>query len=671
MQVKTGPFLRDSVTVEEIMIDVLIALIPTLIAGVLLYGRHTLMIVILSTLSAVLTEAILTKAPLTPKGIFGDGSAAVTGMLLGLILPHTAPYWIPIFGSFFAIALVKLAFGGLGYNIFNPALAARAMLLLAFTSKMIYLTDATTGATPLWSTSSFSWALVWGNVDGIIGETSVIAILIGAAYLFYKKHINWRIPISCLGSAFILAVVWGLDPWHTITAGGLMFAAFFMATDMVTSPVTPIGELIFGAGCGMLTFMIRQYTPYPEGVTFAILIMNGLTPAIEALTIPSVFGVGESHKTRLRGFAVTAAAVLVLFIGLVIVEYREPVAPHVITSGHYLPVAELLGDPNFDIVDKAGTRYYVVKDAEGNPLQTAFIGERNGFNAPVRFLLVLDEEHKIKNIKVLEQDENQGFGELITRANFLNQFVGLDKDSSFAAPNVEVISGATISSMAVISGVSRALDNFDVAFFSEEAGGWDDGTYVGRADSFGGPLEVEVEVKERKIASVTVLSHSDSPGFSDPAISGIPERIVAANDPQVDAVAGATMSSEAIMEAVRRALEQGAGPTEAILEDVATRSEAQGELPFEITVSDGTHRGNAQGFGGKLILDVTVADGRISEIVVVESQETPFIADGAFKQILPAIIETQGPVDAVSGATATSRAIHGALYDALQIKGVQ
>ncbi|MGI6651814.1 MAG: RnfABCDGE type electron transport complex subunit D [Limnochordia bacterium] len=668
MQVKTGPFLRDSVTVEEIMKDVLIALIPTLIAGVLLYGRNTLIIVILSTLSAMLTEAVLTRAPLTPKGIFGDGSAAVTGLLLGLILPHTAPFWIPIFGSFFAIAIVKLAFGGLGYNIFNPALAARAMLLLAFTSKMIYLTDATTGATPLWSTTRFSWALVWGNVHGIIGETSVIAILIGAAYLFYKGHINWRIPVSCLGSAFLLALVWGLDPWHTITAGGLMFAAFFMATDMVTSPVTPVGEIIFGAGCGMLTFMIRQYTPYPEGVTFAVLIMNALTPAIESLTIPPVFGVGESYKTRIRGFAITAVAVLVIFAGLVIVEYREPVAPHVISDGHYLPMAELLGDPNFEVVDKGGIRYYVVKDEEGNPLQAAFIGERNGFNAPVRFLLVLDEEHRVRQVKVLQQDENQGFGELITRANFLNQFVGLDKDSSFAAPNVQVISGATISSMAVISGVSRALDEFDVAFFSEEVGGWNDGTYTGRADSFGGPLEVEVVVKERKIVSVTVLSHSDSPGFSDPAHSGIPGRIVAANDPQVDAVAGATISSEAIMAAVRNALEQGAAqPNGKAFEDVA----AQGPASFAVSVGDGTHRGRGQGFGGELILDVTVAGGNITDIAVVESKETPFIAENAFKQILPAIVETQGPVDAVSGATATSKAIHEAVRDALLIKGDQ
>src|SRR5690554_6179019 len=136
MQVKTGPFLRDNVTIKRVMIDVLIALIPTMIAGVLLYGRHALVVLFLSTLSAVLTEAILTRAPFTIKGIFGDGSAAVTGALLGLILPHTTPFWVPIFGAFFAIALVKLAFGGLGYNIFNPALAARALLLLAYTSVM-------------------------------------------------------------------------------------------------------------------------------------------------------------------------------------------------------------------------------------------------------------------------------------------------------------------------------------------------------------------------------------------------------------------------------------------------------------------------------------------------------------------------------------------------------
>ena len=667
MQVKTGPFLRDNVTIKRVMIDVLIALIPTMIAGVLLYGRHALVVLFLSTLSAVLTEAILTRAPFTIKGIFGDGSAAVTGALLGLILPHTTPFWVPIFGAFFAIALVKLAFGGLGYNIFNPALAARALLLLAYTSVMIYRTDAVTGATPLWSSNTVSWPLILGNVDGVIGETSVVAILLGAAYLFYKGHINWRIPVSCLGSAFVLAMIWGLDPWHTIAAGGLMFAAFFMATDMVTSPVTPVGELIFGAGCGLLTFMIRQYTPFPEGVTFAVLIMNALTPAIDSLTIPAVFGVGASYKTRVQGFVVTTVAVLAVFGVLVAIEYQEPEVQPVITHRHYLPIHDLLGDPDFDIVDVGETRYYVVRDEENNPLQAALIAERNGFNGPVYFLVILEPDHTIRSVQVLEHRESPGFGELITRASFLEQFVGLDKDSPFTVgSDVQTVSGATISSTAVITGVARALDDFDAAFFKvDELVQYTDGTYVGQTNSFGGPMEVEVVVAGGKIISVEVVKHSDTPGFSDGAITGVPDRIVAANSPKVDAVSGATLSSEAIMRAVENALESASsGSNDEVFEGVT----APARSSWKITVGDGTYQGQARGFGGDLILDVTVSGGKITDIVVVKDSETPFIAGAAFKELLPALIEAQGPVDAVSGATVTSGAIHDAVRDALDIK---
>lgn len=673
MQVKTGPFLRDDVTIRQVMVDVLIALVPTVVAGMLLYGRHALLVIVLSTLSAIFTEAILTKAPLTPRGIFGDGSAAVTGLLLGLILPHTTPFWVPIFGAFFAIALVKLAFGGLGYNIFNPALAARAMLLLAFTSEMIYLTDATTGATPLWGTTSFSWALIWGNIHGIIGETSVIAILLGAAYLFYKRHINWRIPFSCLGSAFLLALVWGLDPWHTIATGGLMFAAFFMATDMVTSPVTPVGEIIFGVGCGMLTFMIRQYTPFPEGVTFAILIMNAATPAIDALTIPATFGVGPSYKNRIRGIAATGIAVVVLVGALVAVERNETEIPPIISNGHYLPIHELLGNPDFDVVDSGEVRYYVVRDEEGDPLQAAFIAARNGFNGPVRFLIVLDPEHKVQSVKVLQQGENPGFGELITRTSFLDQFVGMDKDSPFAVGvDVQIVSGATISSMAVIGGIDRALDNFNEAFFGLDASSTlNDGIFVGQANSFGGPLVVEVVVTDGRIISVEITKHSDSPGFSDPAITGIPQRIVAANAPRVDVVSGATFTSEAIMTAVELALKSpptGEGDGSGDQVEKTAEAKSQAETSFDFAIDDGIHRGKAQGFGGELILDVTVAGGKITEIAVVDSKETPFIADAAFDKLFPALIEAQGPVDAVSGATATSKAVHDALRDALNMK---
>ncbi len=196
-------------------------------------------------------------------------------------------------------------------------------MLLAFTSQLVKFTlpfDVVTGATPLLSERVFSWPLVWGNVAGSIGETSVIAILLGAAYLLYKGHINWRIPVGYVGSAFALAVLWGLDPWYTITAGGLLFAAVFMATDMVTSPVTPSGQLLFGIGCGVLTLVIRQYTPFPEGVTFAVLTMNALAPALESLTIPNIFGVGLTQEARYKGAAISMAVLLVVASVFVVVE---------------------------------------------------------------------------------------------------------------------------------------------------------------------------------------------------------------------------------------------------------------------------------------------------------------------------------------------------------------
>jgi uncharacterized protein with FMN-binding domain len=310
-------------------------------------------------------------------------------------------------------------------------------------------------------------------------------------------------------------------------------------------------------------------------------------------------------------------AVVLLFAALGVVEHSEPSMRPVISDGHYLPIHELLGSSEYDVVDASGIRYYVVRDEEDNPLQATFIAERNGFKGPVRFLIVLDAEHVIKDVTIVKQEESAGFGELITRRSFLDQFTGLEKDSPFTV---------------------------------DETTGYVDGTYLGQASSFGGPLEVEVVVQGGKIASVTILKHSDTPGFSDPAINGIPDRIVAENNPAVDVASGATVSSEAIMAAVRSALES---------------TSASG---FAITVSDGTYQGRAQGFGGTLVLDVVVSGGKITEIVVVESGETPFIANAAFNELIPALIDAQGPVDAISGATVTSGAIHDAVRDALNEK---
>ena len=658
MQSKTGPYLRTSITIESVMIDVLISLVPPLLAGMIFFGWRALWIVLLSTVTAVVTEAILLRAPLTLQGIFGDGSAAVTGMLVGLILPSTAAWWVPVLGSILAIALVKQTFGGLGYNIFNPALGARAVLLLAFTSQLVKFSapfDTVTSATPLLSTTQFDWALFWGNVGGSIGETSVIAILLGGLYLLVKGHIDWRVPVGYVGAAFGMALLWGLDPWFTITAGGLLFGAVYMATDMVTSPVTPTGQLIYGIGCGVLTVFIRQYTPFPEGVTFAILTMNALVPLIESLTMPMIFGVGVSRETRFRGTAVSLGVVALTIIVLVLVNNMEPSTTPVLSDGHYLPIADLLETTEYEIVEEQGTRYYVTWDEEDNLQGAAFTAEQGGFNGPIRFLVVLDEELAVKHIEILEHQEDPGLGALITRTEFLDQFIGKKEDSGFSlGTDLDGVTGATISSRSFAAGVRRALENFHAVFFpSEDNGGWADGKYLGSAESFGGKLEVEVTVSGGKITKVDVLAHSDTPGISDGAIKGVPERIVAANTVKVEAVSGATISSGAVMDAVENAL-QGA------MEETAASADV-----FTLPADDGTYRGVGQGFGGDLVVDVTVSEGRISEIVVVEHGETPFVADPALKKLIPAIIETQVPVDAVSGATMTSKGLMEALENAL------
>ncbi len=664
MQIKTGPFLRSPLTIERIMVDVLISLVPAALAGVIFFGWRALMIMFLSTVTAVLTEAVMLRVPFTPKGVFGDGSAAVTGLLVGLILPPGTAWWIPVIGSVLAIALVKLPFGGLGHNIFNPALGARAILLLAFTSQLVKFTlpfDVVTGATPLLSERVFSWPLVWGNVAGSIGETSVLAILLGAAYLFYKGHINWRIPVGYVASAFALALLWGLDPWYTITAGGLLFAAIFMATDMVTSPVTPLGQLLFGIGCGILTLVIRQYTPFPEGVTFAVLAMNALAPALESLTIPNIFGVGLAQEARYRGVAVSMAVLLIVASVFVVVDKMGPTITPVISGGQHLPVADLLGTDDYEMLDQDDTRYYLRRDEDGNPLKVAFVAEQNGFNGPISFLLVLDQEQKIELVQILEHREDPGLGELITRAAFLEQFVDLDRDSGFSlGTDIQGVSGATVSSRAFTAGVRRALQQFDAVFYpkAEVAVGWSDGVHAGRADSFGGPLEVEVTVEDGQITAVAVKKHSDTPGISDRAIEQIPQAIVKANSPQVDAVSGVTVSSGAIMEAVEKAL--AASGESAVMEDAQ-----EATTPYEITLADGVYQGSAKGFGGELILDVTIKDGRITEITVVQSEETPFIAKPAFDKMLPALVEAQAPVDVVSGATVTSKAVLAAVESAL------
>lgn len=296
-----APHVKQSLTVQKIMLYVLLSLLPATIAGVYFFGIHALMVVLVSVASCVLTEFFLQKYSKRKIRVW-DLSSAVTGLLLALVIPPGVPLWIPLIGGIFAITIVKEIFGGLGQNIFNPALASRAFLMASWPTLMTtwLLVDGTTGATPLGilkleginaAKQAVSYSnLFFGNVGGSLGETSVLALLIGAAFLFYKKIISWRIPTAYIGTVLILSLLFRLDMLFHLLSGGLIIGAFFMATDYTSSPVTKNGRLIFGFGCGLLTVLIRLYGGYPEGVCYSILIMNMLVPLIDRHTLPKPSG---------------------------------------------------------------------------------------------------------------------------------------------------------------------------------------------------------------------------------------------------------------------------------------------------------------------------------------------------------------------------------------------
>jgi|SRR5690554_3997059 len=306
-KVGPSPHILGARSTSSIMWDVVISLIPVSLVAILYFGISAVTILITSTLTAMILEALVLYKSLKPAYIIGDGSAAVTGLLVGLILPPSAPIWLVMIASATAILLAKHAFGGIGNNIFNPALVARAVVFMAWASFMTRwhaplelgnwfttFTDVTTSATPLGGAEHTLLDTFIGNIGGSLGETSALAILLGGIYLYLKGHIDWRIPGGYIGTAAIFALVTNQFSWETmifqLTAGGLLFAAVFMATDMVTSPTTKRGRIIFGIGCGFITMFIRQFASAPEGVTYAVLFMNALVPLIDRYTVPRTFG---------------------------------------------------------------------------------------------------------------------------------------------------------------------------------------------------------------------------------------------------------------------------------------------------------------------------------------------------------------------------------------------
>lgn len=309
--VSSSPHVRSKDTTERIMLYVIIALLPTTLFGIYNFGYRALILILVTIASCVASEWIFNKI-VHKKQTINDLSAVVTGLLLALNLPATLPWWEAVLGGVFAIIVVKCMFGGLGQNFMNPALGARCFLLIAFAANMTNFTiDSYTGATPLAAMRNGdavnTMDMLIGHTAGTIGETSAIAILIGAIFLILMGVIDLRIPASYIITFVVFMLLFsghGAD-WTYITAqlcgGGLMLGAFFMATDYVTSPITPMGQIIFGICCGIFTGLFRCFGANAEGVSFAIILSNILVPMIEKYTVPRAFGMVKEAKKQEGG----------------------------------------------------------------------------------------------------------------------------------------------------------------------------------------------------------------------------------------------------------------------------------------------------------------------------------------------------------------------------------
>jgi electron transport complex protein RnfD len=326
--VSASPHAHENSSVRRIMLDVIIALIPATIVSIVLFGMDAARLLAVCVISCVVLEFACRKAMGRDTGV-GDLSAVVTGILIAFNLPPALPWWMAFIGCVFAIVIAKQLFGGLGYNPFNPALIGRVALTMSFPVAMTtwsqwripspLAVDATTHATPLGlvktslqttgempyefgNTTAMQFFL--GNMNGCIGEVSAAALLLGGVYLLIRRCITWHIPVAYLGTVLVFSgVLWAFDKGHNmpplfhLLAGGLMLGAIYMATDMVTSPVTRSGMLIFGVGCGVLTMLIRKWGAFPEGVSFSILLMNSVVPLINRATKPRVLGTGKAGKS--------------------------------------------------------------------------------------------------------------------------------------------------------------------------------------------------------------------------------------------------------------------------------------------------------------------------------------------------------------------------------------
>ena len=502
LNVSSSPHVRSNLTTQKIMFQVILAMMPVTILGVVNYGMKALSVIIAAVVSAVASEALFNLITKRPQTI-ADGSAAVTGLMLALILPPELPLFVPILGSIFAIIVVKCLFGGLGKNFMNPALAARCFLLISFGAIVtVYKVDGVSTATPLaelaMGKSVDLVAVWWGSASGVIGS-SALGILIGAAMLFAFKIITWEIPVSVL-VAFNLFLGFfgerGFDPgFHMVhmLAGGVLFGAFFMATDYVTSPITSAGQLVFGAIVGLLMGLFHVFGTAPDSGSYAIIIANMLVPLIDEYTVPVAYG----HRKPKEKVGIPKPAIILCVITLIAgaalsgvyaltkdaIEEQKLIAEAESYRAVCPEAEEFSSDETLDEIVKAlgesvyGTDFgkvhinkaIVGKNAAGETVGYVIrVTTRDGFDGDISMSVGFDLDGTVLGVEFTEINETAGMGMLCAEPEFKDQFKGtlvdrfiLNKAGGSTAPEeIDSVSGASISSGAIVNAVNAAMDFF-------------------------------------------------------------------------------------------------------------------------------------------------------------------------------------------------------------------
>ena len=504
LNVSSSPHVRSSLTTNKIMYQVILSLMPVSILGVINYGMGALSVILAAVIAAVAAEAAFNAIIKKPQTI-ADGSAALTGLLLALVLPPNLPLYIPVLGSVFAIVVVKGMFGGLGKNFMNPALAARCFLLISYGSRMTtYKIDGVTTATPLVNIAAGQpvdlLELFIGHTSGIIGS-SVLGILIGALILFACKVITYEIPVATIGSFAIFMVLFGgrgfdfIELLVHIMGGGILFGAIFMATDYVTSPVTPAGQWVFGIVIGVLCGLFRVCGSAPDSASYAIIFANILVPLIEDYTVPVAYGHRVAKEKK--QFSIPKPAITLCIITLVAgaalsgvyALTKDTIAAQKLAKeqASYKAVcteaAEFVNDEAIDakIAELAGGIYgtdfgksYINKVLVGKDAAGEIVGyvisatSGDGFDGNIVMSIGLDVNGVVTGIEFTTISETAGMGMLVVEPAFKDQYIGDDVErfevnkvgGSTEPHQVDGVAGATISSKAVTNAVNAARDFF-------------------------------------------------------------------------------------------------------------------------------------------------------------------------------------------------------------------